>query len=97
MKYIIQVEVNPKVGGEVESNPAMIQEVMGAWRALNPIGMYFSMTRRAVTIILDANNEDDFFEALHKTWVMSKSYPSVTPVVGADEFPAMLQRVGVGH
>ena len=56
-----------------------------------------SLMRRSVTVIVDVNNEDDFFEALHKTWVMSKSYPDVSPVVGADEFPAMLQRAGVGH
>jgi hypothetical protein len=37
------------------------------------------------------------FEALHKIWVMAKSYPAVTPVVSGEEFPALLQRAGVGH
>ncbi len=68
---------------------------MGKWQALNPIGMYFSMTRRAVTIIVEASSEDDFFEALYATWVMAKSYPEVTPVITAEEFPAAMARVGV--
>ena len=37
-KYIVQTEISAKVGAEVEANPAMIQEVVGAWQALKPIG-----------------------------------------------------------
>ncbi len=95
MKYIIQVEVDPEAGTEAEEQPQQIQEVMGKWQALNPIGMYFSLTRRAVTIIVDVPNEDAFFEALHSTWVLSNSYPEVWPVVDAQEFPDMLRRAGV--
>ena len=97
MKYIVQIEVDPETGVELEAQPERIQEVMGKWQALNPIGMYFSMTRRAVTVIVDVPNEDAFFEALHATWVASSSYPDVWPVVDAQEFPAMLQRAGVTH
>ena len=96
MKYIIQVEVDPEIGSELEETPAQIQEFMGKWQALNPLGMYFSLTRRAVTIIVDVPNEDAFFEALHNTWVTSQSYPDVWPVVSAEEFPAVLKRAGVG-
>jgi hypothetical protein len=38
VKYIVQTEISAKVGAEVEANPAMIQEVVGAWQALKPIG-----------------------------------------------------------
>ena len=69
---------------------------MGKWQAHNPIGMYFSIFRRRVTVILEANNEDAFFEALHATWLITRNYPEVWPVVGADEFPAIMQRLGVG-
>ena len=96
MKYIIQIEVDPEIGSELEETPAQIQEVMGKWQALNPLGMYFSITRRAMTIVVDVPNEDAFFEALHATWVMTQSYPDVWPVVGADEFPSLLQRAGAG-
>ena len=95
MKYIVQVEVDPETGAEMEAQSDQIQEVMGKWQALNPIGMYFCLTRRAVTIILDVPNEDAMFEALHTTWVVSKSYPDVWPVVDAEEFPGILRRVGV--
>ena len=95
MKYIIQVELDPEAGIEVEAHPETIQEFMGKWEALNPIGMYFCLTRRAVTIIVDVPNEDAMFEALHATWVATRSYPDVWPVVGAAEFPGILQRVGV--
>ena len=95
MKYIIQMELDPETGLEAEANPAEIQEFMGKWQALNPIGMYFSMTRRAVTVILEAPNEDSFFEALHATWVFTKSYPDVWPVADASEFPALMQRLGM--
>ena len=97
VKYIVQTEISAKLGAEVEANPAMLQEVVGAWQALKPIGMYFSLTRRSVTVIVDVPNEGAMFEALHKTWVMAKSYPAVTPVVSGEEFPALLQRAGVGH
>ena len=95
MKYIVQIEVDPDTGTDVEGDPQQIQEMMGKWQAHNPIGMYFSLTRRAITIILEADNEDAFFEALHATWVMSASYPEVWPVADMDEFPALLQRAGV--
>ena len=95
MKYVIQVEVDPETGTDVEANPAVIQEMVGKWQAHNPIGMYFSLTRRAMTIVLDVPNEDTFFEALHATWVATNSYPDVWPVVDAEEFPAVLQRLGV--
>ena len=97
MKYVVQIELDPETGVAVEAQPETIHEVMGKWQALNPIGMYFSMTRRAVTVIVDVPNEEAFFEALHTTWVASSSYPDVWPVVDAQGFPAILQRVGVPH
>ncbi len=93
MKYIVQVEIDPETGIEVETHPEKIQEWMGKWQALNPIGMYFGLTRRAVTIILDVPNEDAMLEVLRSTWVMTKSYPDVWPVGDASEFPAMMQRI----
>ena len=95
MKYIIQAEVSPDTGNEVEAQPAKIQEMIGKWMALNPIGMYFSLTRRAITIIVDVPNEDAFFEALHATWVVTLDYPDVSPVASAEEFPDLLRRVGI--
>ena len=95
MKYIVQIEVDPDTGTDVEEDPQQIQEIMGKWQAHNPIGMYFGLTRRCITIVLEADNEDSFFEALHATWVVTASYPEVWPVAGADEFPALLQRAGV--
>ena len=92
MKYIIQAEIYPAVGVKVEANPSKIHEMVGKWQALNPIGMYFNMTRRAMTIIVDVPNEDAMFEALHATWVLAESYPDVSPVADAQEFPALLQR-----
>lgn len=97
MKYVVQVEIDPEVGMDAEEEPEKIQELLGKWQALNPIGMYFGITRRAITIIVDVPNEDAMFEALHATWVLFSSYPEVWPVVGPDEFPGLLQRVGVGH
>lgn len=58
--------------------------------------MYFSTTRRSLTIIVDLPNEDGMFEALYDTWLITKSYPSVTPVVGAEEFGAIMGRLGLG-
>ncbi len=95
MKYVVQVEIDPETGPEVEAQPEKLQEWIGKWQALNPIGMYFCLTRRAVTIILDVPNEDAMFEAMHSTWVLTKSYPDIWPVGDAAEFPALLKRVGV--
>ena len=96
MKYVVQVEIDPEAGEAIEGDPATMQNVLGAWHALNPIGMYFSLTRRAVTIIVDLPNEDAMFEALHATWVGTSSYPEVWPVATMDEFPSLLERVGLG-
>ncbi len=76
--------------------PAKLQEWIGTWQALNPIGMYFSITRRSVTIIVDVPNEDALFEAIYSTWQLTKNYPTVTPVMGAEEFGAMMGRIGLG-
>ena len=96
MKYIVQIEVDPETGVEVEGNPAKLQELMGKWQALNPIGMFFSLSRRAVTVIVDVPNEDAIFEALHATWVLTKDYPDVSPVVSGEEFLSLLKRAGIG-
>ena len=96
MKYIVHVEIEPTVGNELEANPQSIQELIAKWQAHKPIGMYFSLARRTVTVILEADNEDAFFPALHATWRIAKSYPDVHPVGDVDEFPEMLKRAGVG-
>ncbi len=95
MKYVVQVEISPEVGLEAEGRPQDLQQWIGKWQALNPIGMYFSLTRRAVTIIVDVANEDAMFDALHATWLMAKSYPSVWPAADVSEFPAIMQRLGM--
>jgi hypothetical protein len=93
MKYIVQVEIDPETGTEIEAHPDKIQEWVGKWQALNPIGMYFGFTRRVATIILDVPNEDAMMEVLRSTWVLTNSYPDVWPVADATEFPAMMQRL----
>lgn len=95
MKYVVQVEIDPETGVEVEAQPDKLQEVIGKWQALNPIGLYFSLTRRAITVIVDVPNEDAMFEALHATWVFAKTYPDVWPVASMEEFPRLLQRAGI--
>ena len=96
MKYIIHATIDPDTGTELESNPQQMQELVGTWQAKNPIGMYFSLTERAMTIVLEADNEDSFFEALHKTWTVAGTYPEVWPVADVSEFPALLKRLGIG-
>jgi hypothetical protein len=96
MKYVIQIEIDPDTGHEAEKNPKALQELIGKWQVHKPIGMYFSLTRRSVTIIVEAPNEDAFFEAMHETWVVMGTYPDVNPVVSVEEFPKILQRAGMG-
>jgi hypothetical protein len=93
VKYIVQVEIDPETGAEIEANPEKIQEWVGKWQALNPIGMYFALTRRAATVIVDLPNEDALAEVLRNTWILTKSYPDVWPVADASEFPAIMQRM----
>jgi hypothetical protein len=95
MKYIIQAELDPDTGMDVEAHPERIQAMVDQWQALKPIGFYFALTRRAVTIIVDAPSEDAFFEQLHALWDLTKDYPLVWPVAGVDEFPQIMQRVGI--
>ena len=96
MKYIVQVEIGPDNNVEQEAGGGeKIQQWIGKWMALNPIGFYFSLTRRSATIIVDVPDEDSMFEALYETWNLAKSYPKVTPVLTVDEFPQMMQRLGL--
>ena len=95
MKYIVQTEISPEVGIEIEAHPEILQEWIGKWQALNPVGVYFGLTRRVTTIIVDVPDQDAMFEVLHNTWVLTNSYPDVWPVADAAEFPAILQRAGV--
>ncbi len=97
MKYVVQIELDPETGVLVESNPAEIEGFIGKWQALNPIGFYFALTRRAVTVIVDVPNEDAMFEALHATWVFTNSYPEVWPTASVEEFPAIMERLGIGQ
>lgn len=95
MKYVIQAEVDPETGIDVEAQPEKIQEMIGKWQALNPIGFYFHLTRRAITIVVDVPNEDAIFEALHDLWLLAKDYPDVSPVASVEEFPELLKRIGI--
>jgi hypothetical protein len=96
VKYIIHTEIGPAAGNEMEDDPQRLQELIAKWQAHEPIGMYFSLVRRTVTVILEAENENSFFEALHATWRVTKSYPDVLPVADIHEFPEVLKRAGVG-
>jgi len=44
-----------------------------------------------VTVIVDVLNEDDVFEALHFSWLITKAYPPVSSVVDGDQSPDLLQ------
>ena len=96
MSDIIEAEIDPETGLDVEAQPEKLQEMIGQWQALNRIGMYFALTRRAITITADVPNEDALFEALHGMWGLAKDYPDVWPVTSVEELPALLQRAGVG-
>lgn len=97
MKYIVQVEIGPEVAVEQEPGGGeKIEKWIGKWMALNPIGYYFSLTRRSATIIVDVPNEDSMFEALYETWLLAKNYPTVTPVLTVEEFPKIMERIGLG-
>ena len=64
--------------------------------ALNPIGFYFSLTRRSATNVVDVPDEDSMFEALYDTWLLVRCFPNVTPVLTVDEFPKIMDRIGFG-
>lgn len=95
MKYIILAELDAETGLEIEDEPEQIQEVIRKWQELDLIGMYFSLTDRTLTIIVEADNEDAFFEQLHMMWTLTLDYPVVWPVATVDEFPQLLKRAGV--
>lgn len=97
MKYIIQAEVDPIAGMEMEAQPERMQKAIGELQALNPIGMYFYTTRRGFAAVVDVPNEDALLEALHEAWTVTKSYPEVIPVIDAEEFPSLLKRVGLAQ
>ncbi len=94
MKYVVQADIEATV--KPEDNPEQIQDWIGKWQAHDPIGFYFSLTRRSVTIIVDVPNEDAIFEALYATWNLCGSYPTVSPVVGVEEFGSIMERLGLG-
>lgn len=96
MKYMVHAVIDPQNGKQLEDHPKVIQELIGKWQAHKPIGMYFSLSRRSITIILDAPSEDTFFEALHATWRAINTYPTVDPVADVTEFPDILRRAGIG-
>ncbi len=96
MKYIIQAEIDPETGTEIEEDMEQVQGLIEKWQALKPLGMYFGLTRRAMTVIVDVPNEDAFFEALHATWVVTNAYPEVTPVADVEQFGELVGRLGLG-
>lgn len=93
MKYLIHGEVPPDRGEYLETNPEAMQELLGAWQEANAEAMYFSLTRRGYFFVVEVANEDEFFEPLHKTWILLQSYPTVDPVATLEEFGAIIQRV----
>ncbi len=93
MLYIVRVNIDPVNGAALEQQPEVLQDLVGTWQSLNPVGMYFALTEREVTVVAEAANEDELFEALHKTWVVTNTYPTVTPVVTAEDFPQIIERI----
>ena len=51
---------------------------------------------QSITVILEADSEDAFFESLHATWRATNSYLDVNAVADVSDFPKMLKRVGIG-
>ena len=96
MKYVVSANFPAEYMPEHENTPQQIEEWIGKWQALNPIGFYFGLTHRHITVIVDVPNEDAMFEALYATWVLGKVYPSVTPVAEASEFGSIMARIGLG-
>jgi len=95
MKYVVLADIDAEVGVDVEAQPEKIQELINKWQAHNLLGFYFSITSRNLTIIIEAENENEFFDALHATWLLTLDYPEVYPVVDVDGFPDLLRRAGV--
>ncbi len=93
MKYVVQIELGAEQAPEEHMDE--VGAVIATWQALNPLGMYMYIMRRAITIIVDVPNEDALYEAVSATWIAFKTYPTVSPVVSADEFPALLGRAGL--
>ena len=74
MKYLIQGEIAAENPVETEFGRARIEEWIGKWQALSPIGMYFTLTRRAYTIVVDVPDEDSLSGislAADRTWSTS--------------------------
>ena len=94
MKYVVSADIPASVQPENESSPQEIEAWIGKWQALNPIGFYFGLTHRHITVIVDVPNEDAMFEALYATWELGKTYPTVTPVADVSEFPSLMRRIG---
>lgn len=92
MKYAIHGGVAPEVGAAIEDDPQQIQKMIGKWQELEPLGMWFSLTRRYFFVIVDVPNEDAFFGALATTWRTTNSYPTVEPLANVAEFPELLAR-----
>jgi hypothetical protein len=95
MKYMIQGDIDPVAGIELEAHPERVHAAVGQLQALDPIGLFFHATRRGFTAIVDVPSEEALLEPLHGIWAAISSYPTVTPVVDADDFARLLQRVGV--
>lgn len=41
MRYIVQIDLDPETGTDLEARPERIQEFMGKWQAHNPVGMVY--------------------------------------------------------
>ena len=95
MKYVVLADIDAEVGVDVEAQPEKIQQLIEKWQTHNLLGFYFSITSRNLTIIIEAENENEFFDALHATWLLTLDYPEVYPVVDVDGFPDLLRRAGV--
>ena len=90
MKYHVEIPVTPEAGAAVEARPGGPGPVIGRMlERFKPEAIYMATTRRVVYMVVDLDDDASVVELMLAGTTLAGTYPTFTPVVGADDFPAV--------
>lgn len=91
MKYLVEMPVSPDAGKAIEARPGGPGPIIGRMiERFKPEAVYLATTRRVIYMIVDLDDEASMLELTIAHADLAGAYPSFTPLVTADAFPAVI-------
>ena len=93
MKYLIEIDVSPQAGNELERNKGGPGPVVNRlFETFKPEHAWLATSERKIVMIMNIDNDADMGAMMIAASTIAHAYPKFTSVVPAKEFGAVVER-----